>query len=794
MKINTPVTDKERSMKEGTILVSKTDLKGKITYCNRDFIEVSGFSHGELIGKNHNLVRHPDMPPEAFANLWDTVQAGEPWSGIVKNRCKNGDFYWVHANVSPITEGGRVVEYMSVRTKPTRQQIEEAETLYSKINAGSATLKPSAIAALKSRLRNINTTVWIISALVVCSLVQGGAALALSQGMSNSIVYGLLGTTVVAMLGFGGLTISRILNPLKQASNKLNLMSDGRYFDWVNVDRGDDFGTLLSSIKKTQVRLGFDVMDAREQAEVATRLKTALDQVSTSVMMIGSDSNVIYMNSAAKTMFAAAENDLRKEMSGFNASQMLGESISMFSQHQPLRIDTLEGLSSAAKSTIVVGGRTFNLTANPVNDEQGYRIGTVIEWDDRTTQVSIEQDIEQLVSAARSGDLKRRAKVEGLDGFYLSVGEGMNSVLDTISGVFDELSESMSALASGNLTRVIESDYEGTFGDVKENVNNTISNLEKIVSDIRNATDVIGTASAEIVAGNNNLSQRTEQQAGNLQQTASSMEQITGTVHHNASNAEVANQLAGSAREYAESGGEVVNRAIKAMEEINQSSGRIAEIIGVIDEIAFQTNLLALNASVEAARAGEQGRGFAVVATEVRNLAQRSATAAKEIKDLIQDSVNKVQNGAELVNESGKTLDEIVIGVKKVGDIINEIAAAGKEQSAGIELVNNAVTNMDEVTQQNAALAEETSAASVSMSDKANDVMRLMSFFSTSGRSTGGSSAMSAPSPSVSMAPRPTPSRAPAQPRRPAAEPASPSTSTQSINSFNNDDDEWDEF
>jgi methyl-accepting chemotaxis protein len=214
------------------------------------------------------------------------------------------------------------------------------------------------------------------------------------------------------------------------------------------------------------------------------------------------------------------------------------------------------------------------------------------------------------------------------------------------------------------------------------------------------------------------------------------MEELTSTVRNNADNAQQANQLAVMARQKAEEGGDVVGRAVDAMEDIKSSSNKIAEIIGVIDEIAFQTNLLALNASVEAARAGEQGRGFAVVATEVRNLAGRSATAAKEIKELIQDSLGKVDNGAVLVNESGGTLGEIVSGVKKVGDIVSEIAAASREQSAGIGQVNQAVTSMDEMTQQNAALAEQTSAASASLSEKASDMNQLISLFTISKEAT----------------------------------------------------------
>jgi methyl-accepting chemotaxis protein len=343
---------------------------------------------------------------------------------------------------------------------------------------------------------------------------------------------------------------------------------------------------------------------------------------------------------------------------------------------------------------------------------------------------AIGQQVARIIQSARQGDLDQRIDLHGKEGFFRGISEGINQLLGLLAVAFEDIARVMGALSQGDLSQQISQDYEGVFGRVKTDVNATIRRLRETVGQIRESSDVIASTAGEIVTGNENLSSRTEQQASSLQETASSMEELTGIVSNNADNAQQANRMAGEARMLAEKSGSVVQDAVHAMEAINASSSKIAEIIGVIDEIAFQTNLLALNASVEAARAGEQGRGFAVVATEVRNLAQRSATAAREIKTLIQDSVGKVQMGSKLVVESGDTLEAIVGSVRKVGDIVAEIAAASAEQSSGIDQVNKAVMQMDQMTQQNAALAEQASAASVSMREQAQEMSRRVAFFS----------------------------------------------------------------
>jgi len=382
------------------------------------------------------------------------------------------------------------------------------------------------------------------------------------------------------------------------------------------------------------------------------------------------------------------------------------------------------------------GGRELWLQAsyNPIFDGSGKPVKVVKYATDITAQVrsshEMQQSVEQtehIIRAAIDGDLSRRLSSASQSGDLLKMSNAINSLLESVSD---------------------------------------------IVSRVKNAAREVLRGAEEISQGNANLSQRTEEQSSSLEETASSMEQMTSTVKQNADNAGQANQLATAARDQAEKGGAVVGNAVRAMTEINDSSKKIADIIGVIDEIAFQTNLLALNAAVEAARAGEQGRGFAVVATEVRSLAGRSAKAAKEIKDLIQDSVRKVGDGSLLVTQSGETLEQIVISVKKVSDIVAEIAAASREQSSGIEQVNKAVMQMDQMTQQNAALVEQATAASQSMADQARDLTTMIGKYRVGESEAAGSAASPAasverrssnrPLSGKSSAPKPSEQQAPA--------------------------------
>lgn len=580
--------------------------------------------------------------------------------------------------------------------------------------------------------------------------------------------------------------ISQLQSPY---NTKLNI--SGLIFDLIATpvfdDKNNRVGTVVEWKDMTE-----ELARRKEERVIHNenlRIRDALDNIDTCVMIADSANNIIFLNKSVKEMLRTAESDIRKNFPDFSASNLLHKNMDIFHKNPAHQRGMVERLTSSYVATIKIATRTFKLTASPITNDDGERIGTVVEWVDRTSEIQAEQDIERVVNAASLGDFSERIDESTQTGFLKIIAKGLNSLTSTSQLALQDINRVLAAIAQGDLTERVTKEYQGDFEALKIGCNQTAENLSEMLMAISEAVETINTASSEISQGNTDLSSRTEEQASSLEETASSMEQLTSTVRQNADNARQANTLAAKAAEVATDGGALINQVVETMASINESAQKIADIIGVIDGIAFQTNILALNAAVEAARAGEQGRGFAVVASEVRTLAQRSANAAKDIKALISDSVNKIKNGNTLVNQSGKTMQDIVTSIKRVNDIMAEIAAASSEQSVGLDEVGKAVSQMDEMTQQNAALVEEAAAAAESLLSQAEQLSNNVAQFTLND------------SPTKTRAPQRAHTIAPASKNKPTAQRAiskavkSPAPSrNKKIIPSKSDEDEWESF
>jgi methyl-accepting chemotaxis protein len=546
---------------------------------------------------------------------------------------------------------------------------------------------------------------------------------------TRSMMIGL-SVLVVTLIAIFSYVFSRsITRPLAEALGFANSVASGRLDNQLAASGEDQMAELMRALLTMQGELKARIDIDRKQADEVRRIKVALDVTTTNVMLADPDGTIIYCNASLLTMMHRVEEDLRKKLPNFRADAIVGSNFDIYHSAPARQRNLLATLEATHHAHITIGDCYFSVAPSPVSNDLGERIGTVVEWRDRTAEINVEREVAEIIQAAVSGDFARRLDTARMTGFFREISEGINRLLEANYSALSEIGAMLEHLSEGDLGRQIDSQYQGMLGKLKDDANTTVENLRQIVLAIKEATDSINTAAQEIASGNQDLSGRTEEQASSLEETAASMEELTQAVKQNANSAQRASALASEARQVAESGGQAVGQVVETMAAIHKASSKIADIIGVIDGIAFQTNILALNAAVEAARAGEQGRGFAVVASEVRSLAQRSAAAAKEIKGLIADSVDKVETGSRLVDHAGQTMGKVVLSIQHVARIMGDISAASCEQTAGIEQISVAIGTMDEMTQQNAALVEQAAAAAESLEEQANSLTEAVSAF-----------------------------------------------------------------
>ncbi|PRY66398.1 methyl-accepting chemotaxis sensory transducer with Pas/Pac sensor [Vreelandella songnenensis] len=671
MRNNQPVTQREYVLSDEAVLISRSDLKGRVTFANSTFVDVSGYTREELIGAPHNLLRHPDMPEAAYADFWKTIQAGGTWQGLVKNRRKNGDYYWVNATVAPLKDGDRVVGYTSVRRKAVPEAVAQAAPVYAELREKGSTrryklaqgaLRRKGLAGLWARF-NVTSLKAKLITMVAAALML----LCLAGGLG---IYGVM-----------------------ESGERLDTLNHSGLESIANLQRierhlGQSLEALEPAVRNPR-RADTDALDVEMQEHTAS-----LQELWRAFKAEGE---------AGNDVIAAFDTTLNEWLTSVDTALNAVQTGNGFAAFEALT-DTIQPHTDALRE----------MNAELVTQER--------------------RQAQALVADAQRSRQHMLIAQLALIGIGLLVLIGLSvfilrSVLNGLAGARHLTFQ----IAAGNLAASERHKTNDELGELLYSLDTMRFSLASIVNDLDSRVAVVTPAIREIAAENEELASRTEQQASSLQQTAASMEEMTSTVQQNTQNARQATELAQQNAASTRDTGKQMEALVERMQRIAQSADKMTEMISVIDGIAFQTNILALNASVEAARAGEHGRGFAVVASEVRNLAGRSAEAAQEIRRMIDSTTQEVGSGRSAVEQAERAIENVMQQVNRVSSLMESISTASSEQNSGIGQINSAVAEMDHVTQQNASKVQSIAASADNLSLEAFELANVVGAFRLKG-------------------------------------------------------------
>ena len=715
--MNRTLTGKEQEVAEGETIVSQTDLHGTIVSVNDTFVRVSGYTREELIGQPHSLLRHPDVPKAAFKDLWKTIQSGKPWTQLVKNRCKNGDYYWVEANVTPVLKNGDVVGYLSVRRRISDAQKQAAEAAYKAIESGKVSLKNGYVHTLGKKLsllNHFNPVFMLVLLTVLTSLV--GILDALDVFHAPWLVQLVVLSVVLAYALFVSRFIRRKTDAFVTVSKAI---AEGDFTKPINTYGTTWISDLASSLRIMQIQMGATYEENRVQLNQNIRLTKALNNASTPMMVVNKLNDIIFMNKALNRLWQSHQTMLEREFKGWNPNSLIEQPLTLFNQGTSGVSIFSEDLLEKRNYEVVLSGITLEIIKRPVVNDEGECIGSVIEWQDLTQQRKVEATLDNAMKCAAKGHTSVCLETDGLDGFYLYTANNINNLLASLNDAIEGMVEVMVALANGDLYKRIDKPFSGSLAAMKGATNTSLDNLSGIMLQIKGVSEATLGSAKESETVSNYLADRMQEAAATLQNINSDMQGINHMQSENSEQLTMVSSIAKEAITLNQQARTSMDDSIHAMESITNTSERIEAIIGLIDGIAFQTNLLALNAAVEAARAGEHGRGFAVVAGEVRNLAGKSAEAAKDIKTLIQESGAKVHEGAGKVKATHALFGKVEDSVAKIGGTLDEVVVSIQHQQSKISDMTQAVDTLDHNIQNNAASVEETSATALSLSSQA---------------------------------------------------------------------------